>query len=77
MKKEPMQMWEMVQEIYDDGFREGLEEARREGLEEGRQQEKRDIACCLLREGLVADLVAKYTLLSVDEVNALQRQLAE
>jgi predicted transposase/invertase (TIGR01784 family) len=57
-----------------EGHAEGRAEGRAEGHAEGRAEEKRDNALNLLRMGLTVEQVAQGTRLSVEEVEALQKQ---
>ena len=54
-----------------EGRAEGLAEGREEGLAEGREEEKREIARNLKKNGLSADVIAKCTGLTLEEIAAI------
>ncbi|MCH5174094.1 MAG: hypothetical protein J1D85_07810, partial [Bacteroidales bacterium] len=60
---------------HDKGFEEGREQGRAEGLSEGEAklaEEQRAIAERMLAEGLSAEVVAKCTALTIEQVKELQ-----
>ena len=57
-----------------DGLEKGLQKGRKEGLHEGRQKEKLEVARNLLQEKMPADVVAKATGLSLEEVKRLSAE---
>ena len=65
--------------FYDDGYKkgqvagreEGREEGRAEGLAEGIEKNKRDNARQMKADGMPAELIAKYTGLSIEIINCL------
>ena len=80
-KDEYAQYWESEKVYYDNdgairtaeakGRAEGRKEGREEGRAEGREEEKRDSARKMKSDGMPAELIAKYTGLTVDDVNSL------
>ena len=56
---------------YMKGEQKGLEKGREEGRAEGREEEKFSMARRMKADGLPIETIAKYTGLTVDEVNAL------
>ena len=54
------------------GREQGIEVGREKGREEGREEGAKKIAKTMIKEGLSAELVMKYTGLSEDVVLALQ-----
>jgi predicted transposase/invertase (TIGR01784 family) len=59
------------EEGLEEGRMKGLEEGRMEGLEEGRMEEKSEIALRCAREGMPAELIAKVTGLTVEEISEI------
>ena len=57
--------------FYDDGFKKGHVAGREEGREEGRLDEKAETARRMKADGMTADLIAKYTGLSAEEIERL------
>ncbi|MBQ4393098.1 MAG: Rpn family recombination-promoting nuclease/putative transposase [Prevotella sp.] len=57
--------------FYDDGFKKGHVAGREEGREEGRLGEKAETARRMKADGMTADLIAKYTGLSAEEIERL------
>ena len=55
----------------EKGRAEGREEGRAEGREEGREEERQSMARRMKADGVSAETIARYTGLTVDEVNAL------
>jgi predicted transposase/invertase (TIGR01784 family) len=53
--------------FYDDGFKKG----QAEGLEVGRYDEKKDTARRMKVDGMTVELVAKYTGLTMEQINSL------
>ena len=60
----------------EKGRAEGIEKGRAEGIEKGRadgiEENKRETACKMKADGLPVDVIAKYTGLTVDQINDLQ-----
>ncbi len=54
--------------------REGLAEGMEKGMEKGQLQNKLDTALEMLRDGMQYDLIAKYTKLSVEDIEKLARE---
>jgi predicted transposase/invertase (TIGR01784 family) len=63
------------EEGHAEGQVEGIEIGKVEGMEIGKAEEKRDNAHKLLRKGLTVEQVAQGTRFSVEEVEALQKQV--
>ncbi|MCL2323110.1 MAG: hypothetical protein FWC47_13535, partial [Oscillospiraceae bacterium] len=63
----------------EEGFREGEAKGivigKEEGFREGEAKEKREMAITMLKDGFSPKNVAKYTSLSIDEINELKRSL--
>ena len=79
MMKEAYSRWEQAMaSIYQAR---GRDEGRNEGIaigrDEGRNEVKRVFALNLLRDGLSLDLVARYTAMSLEEVQALAEELKQ
>ena len=56
------------------GREEGMRQGRQEGMEKGQLQNKLDTALEMLRDGMQYDLIAKYTKLSVEDIEKLARE---
>ena len=56
---------------WDDGRQEGLKEGLKEGIETGRAEEKRKIAADMKASGMEFGTIAKFTGLSVAEIEQL------
>ena len=56
------------------GRQEGLAEGMEKGMEKGQLQNKLDTALEMLRDGMQYDLIAKYTKLSVEDIEKLARE---
>ena len=54
--------------------REGRKEGREEGLKEGQLQKQVDIAVEMLRDGVSYEVIAKYTKLSVEDIEKLAQE---
>ncbi|MGI9256501.1 MAG: hypothetical protein ACR2PY_06160, partial [Salinispira sp.] len=50
-----------------------VNQGRVEGLEQGQAENQREIAFKMLKDGLSIDFIHKYTKLSGDEIQALQK----
>ena len=57
--------------VTETAFYEGEKQGREQGKIEGKIESKREIAKTMLAEGFEPSIIAKITLLSVDEINAL------
>ena len=65
---------EMLQKAgYKDGFRDGEAEGIEKGIEKGIAQGKVEIAKAMLSDGMSVALVARYSGLTPEEVEALSR----
>jgi predicted transposase/invertase (TIGR01784 family) len=53
--------------------RKGWKDGRKDGKKEGREEEKKEIAASMLKDGMTAELIAKYTGLSADKIRRLNR----
>ena len=53
------------------GLEKGREEGRAEGREEGREEERLSKARRMKSDGIAVEMIAKYTGLTIDEINAL------
>lgn len=53
------------------GLEKGLEQGLEQGVQEGRREEALRIAATMLEEGLDRVLIARFTGLSVNEINSL------
>ncbi|CAO5040690.1 Rpn family recombination-promoting nuclease/putative transposase [Microcystis aeruginosa] len=60
--------------IYQDILEEGREEGREEGKEEGKEEKARQIALKMLSAGFSIPEIARFTDLSPDVIEELQRQ---
>jgi len=62
-------------EGWDEGRKEGIKEGRKEGIKEGRKEGKdeanRENASRMKADGMPAELIAKYTGLTVEDINSL------
>ena len=62
-------------EGWDEGRKEGIKEGRKEGIKEGRKEGKdeanRENASRMKADGMPAELIAKYTGLTVEDINCL------
>ena len=56
-------------------IRENREEAFNEGLEEGALEGKKETALKMLQDNLTLDTIAKYTGLSLEELNVLKEEI--
>ncbi len=56
----------------DKGIEQGLEKGIEQGIEQGSLQEKKSIAKQMLKDSLPLKSIAKYTGLSLKEINSLQ-----
>ena len=54
------------------GREEGREEGRKEGREEGREEMKKTMVLRMLKLGVDTTVIAAYSELSVEEINALR-----
>ena len=83
MMKEAYSRWEQAMaSIYqargrDEGIAIGRDEGMAIGRDEGRNEVRRVFALNLLRDGLSLDLVARYTAMSLEEVQALAEELKQ
>ena len=57
-----------------EGRKEGRKEGREEGLKEGQLQKQVDIAVEMLRDGVSYEVIAKYTKLSVEDIEKLAQE---
>ena len=73
MMREAYSKWEraMAAMYQARGRDEGIANGRDEGIAIGRDESKRLLALNLLRDGISADRAARYTSLSLEEVQAL------
>ena len=55
----------------DQGMKKGLQLGMQQGIEQGRSDERAGTARRMRADGMTADLIAKYTGLSIEEVEAL------
>ncbi len=62
----------LIDDAFDKGIRKGREEGREEGKEEGAKREKEQAACKMKKDGLPIDIIAKYTGLSIAEIEQLE-----
>ncbi len=62
--------------IYQDILDEGEEKGRQEGLQEGKKEKARQIALKMLSAGFPIPEIARFTDLSPDAIEELQRQNA-
>ena len=62
--------------IYQDILEEGEEKGRQEGLQEGKEEKARQIAMKMLSAGFPVPEIARFTDLSPDAIEELQRQNA-
>jgi predicted transposase/invertase (TIGR01784 family) len=60
-----------MQTAHKKGKAEGLAEGEAKGRAEGRAEEKKENARRMKADGMTADLIAKYTGLTVDEIESL------
>ncbi|MBQ9223682.1 MAG: Rpn family recombination-promoting nuclease/putative transposase [Prevotella sp.] len=60
-----------IEQGIERGIEKGIEQGIEQGIEKGRAQEKIDIARNLKQSGVPADLIAKSTELSIDEIENL------
>lgn len=70
MSKTELNQYEANLKVYRDNYA-VLQTAREEGREEGREEEKIEIARNMKKDGLPVDQIAKYTGLSVEEIEQL------
>ena len=64
-------MQQGLAEGLEKGLAEGLAEGRKEGLAEGREAEKRAMALFMKKDGMPLEQIAKFTKLSIEEVEKL------
>ena len=60
--------------IYQDILEEGEEKGRQEGLQAGKEEKARQIALKMLSAGVPISEIARFTDLSPDVIEELQRQ---
>jgi len=60
--------------IYQDILEEGEEKGRQEGLQEGKEEKARQIALKMLSAGFPVPEIARFTDLSPNAIEELQRQ---
>ena len=53
------------------GYKQGREEGMKEGMKEGKAQANRENACKMKSDGMSPELIAKYTGLTIAEIDAL------
>lgn len=59
------------QKGFEEGFKEGFKEDFKKGLEEGRKEERIKNACGMKAIGIPAELIARITGMTLEEVNCL------
>ena len=57
------------------GIAQGMERGIVQGMERGAENTRRETALSMLKEGLPADMVARITNLSMDEIKALHQKM--
>ncbi|MCR5159947.1 MAG: hypothetical protein K6D37_12600, partial [Prevotella sp.] len=62
---------EGVYEGFKEGMEKGMERGMEKGMEKGRTDEKEDTARRMKADGMSAELIAKYTSLTIDVINKL------
>jgi len=64
----------IYQDILEEGEEKGLQKGRQEGLQEGKEEKARQIALKMLSAGFPIPEIARFTDLSPDAIEELQRQ---
>ena len=54
-----------------EGMEKGIEKGMEKGMEKGAEENKRESACRMKADGMPAELIAKYTGLTIEAVNSL------
>lgn len=62
-------------EVFELYRNEGIEKGLEKGLEKGRLEERRNLACELIRENFSNEKIARMTKLSIEDVIELRRKL--
>jgi predicted transposase/invertase (TIGR01784 family) len=64
----------IYQDILEEGEEKGLQKGRQEGLQEGKEEKARQIALKMLSAGFSIPEIARFTDLSPNAIEELQRQ---
>ncbi|MDJ0671041.1 MAG: hypothetical protein PX636_08635, partial [Microcystis sp. M53598_WE2] len=64
----------IYQDILEEGEEKGLQKGRQEGLQEGKEEKARQIALKMISAGFPIPEIARFTDLSPDAIEELQRQ---
>jgi predicted transposase/invertase (TIGR01784 family) len=67
---------DILEEGREEGEEKGLQKGRQEGLQEGKEEKARQIALKMLSAGFSIPEIARFTDLSPDAIEELQRQNA-
>ena len=70
-KKVSWDNYSVMKTAHDKGMAKGLAKGRAEGKAEGRVEEKMDNARKMKADNMPTDLIAKYTGLTIEEIEAL------
>ncbi len=63
-----------LQEMFDDGMEKGLEKGMEKGMEKGAALEKQATVLEMLRDGADRRMIARYTRLSLPEIETIARE---
>lgn len=61
-------------EGHASGLAEGMEKGMEKGIEKGIEQNKRESACRMKADGMPPEMIAKYTGLTVEQINGLGKE---
>ena len=64
-----------IQKGIEQGIQKGIEQGIQKGIEQGLSDEKKATAKRMLQDGLDTDMIAKYTELSEEQVQAIKEEM--
>ncbi|UBF25394.1 hypothetical protein K9N68_27955 [Kovacikia minuta CCNUW1] len=62
----------IYQDILEEGRAEGIERGLAEGRAEGRAEAQQELAVKMLQEGIIPEVIARVTELSIEQIQKLQ-----